>query len=784
MSGRGERTWVDRTLSAAFGAAVALLAWFTGNNAEIPPELWGDIAVAAGIRPPAQPFPFFWTSLASLAVARDGLPGALDLVRLAGPVALGVLAAVSCGLFAGFLPPVLRDFARRTRRGRWIARGLVLVGATLFVCSEPVWRAGRILSPEMTLLFLTAAVLRLGRWSVESSRPCAVLLTGAASGVLAAETPIGFLPPVALALIFHFRNWSPVDEPPPLANPLVRTVTFRRLVWMFATVWLLAVVWNMRSASALGAVGSDAGAFVVFARYLRHYAGATVAALSPAGWLFLAMIAVAPLVYAAVRLRAATDVDRFFQIRHAFFYLIAGGVCVLQSSAFPDCWFWRWTDGAEPVRSAYLLALCLLGTALTAFLSLCVWMTEIFFRNNRRIAAELLRLAGDEGETAALRVARSVRGAGRMLRPVVLVALPTLVLPVLPRLFDSVPRAMASVVNDAARLTAAECGDAALFFTDGALDAAVECAAAAADRPLKTLSLMSGSSPYDVALRTRGVTDEEDRDLLTIGAADALRTWVRAKAPCVSNVALQVGFELWRHDRLPMPPVGGFVARTAGFGAEGPAAGIASARALAERVLAICEKTDPFAAGYPKLNALFSFVQWRLSRMCRMRANAADGRADAEASAAEHALADRLDAANPQWRQVQERMDWIGRQGGMRLTPREGLRLGLDRADFRLARSYARQILATAPDDVAANFAMGMSCFVERQYGRAEQFLKRAREKSPDEPAILNNLAVVLLRLDRYAEAETNAVRALKAFPASTEIKETLRRIRQAREKK
>ena len=163
--------------------------------------------------------------------------------------------------------------------------------------------------------------------------------------------------------------------------------------------------------------------------------------------------------------------------------------------------------------------------------------------------------------------------------------------------------------------------------------------------------------------------------------------------------------------------------------------------------------------------------------------NAADGRNDAESSEKENSLADRLDRFNPEWQKVQDRMDWIGKQHGMRLTPREGLKLGLERGDFRLARSYARKVLAADENDVQANFALGMGYFTEKQYGRAEMHLKKCLIRAPDEPAVLNNLAIVQLRLGRYAEAEANALKALEHLPDSSEVKTTLRHIRSARDK-
>ena len=169
--------------------------------------------------------------------------------------------------------------------------------------------------------------------------------------------------------------------------------------------------------------------------------------------------------------------------------------------------------------------------------------------------------------------------------------------------------------------------------------------------------------------------------------------------------------------------------------------------------------------------------------MCRMRANEADTRKDSAVSEREHVMADRLDSLNPEWQKVQEKMDWIGQRGGMRITPREGLKIGLERADFKLARSYARKVLSMDGDDVHANFALGMSYFTEKQYGRAEMHLKKCLIRAPGEPAVLNNLAIVQLRLGRYAEAEANALKALEHLPDSSEVKTTLRHIRSARDK-
>ena len=161
-----------------------------------------------------------------------------------------------------------------------------------------------------------------------------------------------------------------------------------------------------------------------------------------------------------------------------------------------------------------------------------------------------------------------------------------------------------------------------------------------------------------------------------------------------------------------------------------------------------------------------------------MRADALDKAGKTGEAMEETELADKLDAKNASLAQLRRQMDWVGMQKGARLTLREGMKLGLDRADFRLARTYAQQVLTSNPDDSAANFAIGMGYFVEEQYGRAEIYLKRSLASRPDEPAALNNLAIALMRQGRYAEAETNAMHALKVLPDSSAVKNTVEAIR------
>jgi tetratricopeptide (TPR) repeat protein len=773
MEKEGELTWRDHAVAYGVGAAVALLSWFSGNNAEIPPDLWEEVAVAIGLRPPETIFPCLWRCFTSLLVNCIGLENALVALRILGAVSLGLITGMTFRTFDEILPETLRMRMRRKGWSRRIVRFILLQGAIFFACSDPVWHAGQVFSPTMLLLALTLVAIRMFLHALRTLNQRYAIAMSAVLGLLTAETPFGLLPMIAFPLVVIWRIGKFTTDDEPMSNPLVRVITFRRMSLAFIGGWLAMLVTTtifFRMHDGLAA--HDWNSFTYYVHYLHHYVELVIGAATPVGWIFIFGLVVFPLVMSSVLIRKATDDDSFLMYLHGLFFVWAGLLAFLQSAGWQPFWFWTWTGTQSAVGSKYLLCLCLLATSMTAMISLCVVGVEIYFRNYRRIAMIRYQDAVEDLPEAE-RMVKNFRFIDRVLR-IVLLYEPLLALAmIVPFKFTSPEGEMAAIVNEGTRLTAAECGAAQVLFTDGALDAAVESAAAIQGKKLKAISMMSGSKPYEMYLRTRDAADEEDRGMLAVGAANALRTWVRSKPECATNIALQLGFELWRHDKLPMPQCGGLVARTAGF-----APGVAekereAALALAERILALYADKEPMEIVNHGLKSMFVFLQWRIARMCRMRADAADRAADMKRAMGESELADALDAKNVAYARIRKQMDWVGQQKGMRLTPREGLKIGLDRADFRLARTFAQQVLVSDPENTRANFAMGMGYFVDEQYGRAEVYLKRALARSPNEPAALNNLAIAQLRLGKLAEAETNATKALKAYPTSKEIKKT-----------
>ena len=777
--------FVRRFLALGLGVFTAALSWFSKNNFEIPPELWDDIAVAAKLRPPMYEFPLLWRILVSKAVELLGLADCLYVLKIAGACSLGLLSTLTFIFYSGFCSDGDRAhrMAMRLKKGRLAFFFILCASVLIFVCSEPVWQAGRIFSPAIFAMLLTVSALIFSQRAISECSYYSLLMLGAVSGILASETPLGFLPVVFCGLSFKFRNWNllSVDKLNAQASSIVMTVGVRRMSLCFMVSWVLTMALNLSFYRAYcGCLEENDNLFMGVVGYLLNYLEVIQRSISPLGFILMMLFVIAPLIIIAVSKKELCNLRKLLPVRHITFLLIMGFLAFLQSTGFKSCHFWRLIEGA--ISSEYLLCVGVLSTSLCVFLCMYIFTVDVYFRNYIRV------LKGPYsktvlGESALFqRIMLSYRVFVKILRPLISVFPFLAVLFVIVFKFDATHREMSSIVNAVARQSAEESLGAQMLITDGSFDAGVEIAAAVRGENLKTLSIMSKNSQYDIALRLRGVTNEIDRALLEAGTAEALRTWVKEKNPCASNIALQVGMELWRNDISFMPKAGGLVMRTAGFAPQEASRAADCARGLAERILNLCETSEIFRFKDDKLNRLLMFAQWRLSRMCRMRANEAERENNFAASEKENDLADRLDQANPEWRRVQERMDWVTRQERVRLTPQEGLKIGLERADFKLASVYARQILKYKPDDLKANFAMGMGLFIDEQYGRAEKHLRQCLTKAPDEPAVLNNLAIALLRLGRYAEAETNAVKALKILPNSSEIKTTLRHIRKKME--
>ena len=784
MTSQGASTWFDRFLACVWALGVGVFAWFLNDTKYIPVESADSLLVAFGLRPPASALQLLWHNLVFYTNSHFGIVKTVDILRLLGPISLASLAFVSTRLFSLLLPLSLRTSANPRRWGRAIVYVLPVLGSAIFVFSSPVWALGEVFLPETMalMLFVSAVFFTVRAFRLLSA--ASFIFIGVVSGVLSAETPIGFLIPLFAAVYLRLRCYEEDDAACfYLANPLLRSVLTKWMLVAFVVFWIAGLSVNMSFFCAHNEAGSGVGLFVQLVRVFKSYGVSICSMMAPLGWAFACLVVIFPVVFSSVRVKRATDLKNFLFIRHGFFFLVFGILALLQSSPFSSWWFWRWITDFQLVSSDFVLGVCVLGTAYAAYIAVCVFVVDIYFRNTRTLAREFF---WDENPEVPmiLKIERALVTSGRCYRFVFmpLVALSVVAVVILGRINPTQVRAKAIVdryVADVVR----ECSGTPVLVTDGALDASIELGAAIEGKEIKALSIMSGPGGYEAVLRRRVDKENRYRNELTAGTADALRAWMSDDSPMISNLAVQVGFELWRTNNRKIPECGGFLAKSGGMDGFDAAAGIKAAYSLADEILSFREECDVSDIESPELSSALSRVQWRLSRMCRMRAYAASRNKDGALAEKENDLADRLDEANSEYKKVKKIGDEIlHKNTTLTLTPREGLNISLKRKDFTLAGSYAKKVILQDENDISANFALGMDHFMNHRYNKAEEHLKKALEKAPGEPAILNNLAVVLIRTDRYDEAESYAVKALEIMPKSKEIQETVRRIRELKQ--
>ncbi len=786
----GWQSFRGRLYVLLLGAAVAALAW-AWQFEDVPPDLVENLSTAAGLRPPSATSSLLWQHVAAPLCRNFGVKTAEMVLRAAGHVSLGVLAVLSVVLFEMLLPASLRRGEHVAGWWRVWVRFVLFQGAVIFCCSNPVWNAFRWFSPAtlQTLLVVLTAICVVSHF--KSRRRAPLYPAFALLGLLAADTPVGAVIMVGMVVLLYVR-WRLYGVKPaeaPQENPLANALLPWRLTISFAAGALTGAVLEICAFGDLGGLEAFGWTWGDYALEVPiHYIKTLMAACSPAGALIFVVIAVCPVLTELRFIGRATDDEKQLSYFDGLMFLLCGLVALSQLSGASPLWFWTWAGGEHGcVHDDVLKGIAMFMCSLAVIWALAVFTIELFMRNFRRVATLRFQDAAEaEGAEEAL---ASVKRLQRAVRAIFLLSPVLLFGCVVPFRVQGLEREMLAVVADAARETAEECRDVEWLFTDGGLDAMVELAAAeggrscssAEGRTLRALSMMGGvADPRELYLRTRGVTNAEDRALLESGAADALRMWVRTRPDKAKSYAVQIGFELWRRDGRPMPECSGLVARPDGFSPEEAARGAEAGRALARRVLAIYERGSPEKLSDRLLRNAFVFVQWRLAVLARHRANASDARGQAEPAMEDTRLADALDRKNGALARIKDAMAWASKKKLERMTPREGLQLGLGRADYALARVFALRVLDVAPDDPAANFALGMDFFVQRQYSRAEAYLKRCLVERPMDPAVLNNLAQCRLRQGDPAGALPYAKRAIEVLPDSPEIKRTLERIKAA----
>lgn len=771
----------DRLIAALLGGLVFLalcLFPFPG----VSPEAWGDAAVAAGLRPPETIFPGLWRVVAGVFYA-GGVSAGNSILVWFGRVCAGLSAASAYLLLRSVLALLVRGRLRYSVRRYFVQRVAAVLGAAFFVCADPVWRAGQTFTVDALLMLFTIVQMHLFAGFLLNGRMWRAVSSMLLAGLLAAETPFGFVLLIGCWGVYMVAlHHDALCEDMPILDPIIGSAC----KWRLTLAWAVGVIagialncWSFIDMKGLEAAGKVTGDIPLM--YLVGWWDVMLNAASGLGWTLGIGVCVLPFVVAAMMMPRAVDEEQFLPYHVGAVFFFTGALAFSQLCMLAPLWFWTWSAGIV-VNSAYLQQVWMLCSAGTVMFMVTTLGGDACCRNHIRLAtqrfAELRE--GDSGNPdSPLNQKRGKRGGV----VVFLVAAALLVAGVLPGRALTRTREMLGVVEDFIKEVIAECGDVKWIFTDGSFDARLELAAAEQGKELKALAMMRGNTAYQQYLRKRGVTDAEDKMSLSMGAPMTLRSWMRDRPARMREAATQLGFELWKREGRELPVCSGVLARPIGMSAAECAAGVERTMKIADRILDIYATGGLEKSAGRTIRELFLFVQWRISRLARMRAERADRAGDARGAMEGVKISDKLDNSNESLKRILSDLERQRATTLKQITPRESLQLALARADFTLARRVGETILEVDPDDPNANFGVGMSYVVQKQWTRAEEFLRRGLVKKPNEPAMWNNLAMVSMYLKRFDEAEKQARRALELIPDSAEVKDTLKKISEARAK-
>ena len=743
------------------------------------PSAWGDLSIVAGLRPANELFPGLWRLIGRTIYFCCGTAIANLVMPILGKVFLAVDTFFVYYILRGMLAVLVRLRKSNTIWSCRLARLVSAIGAVAFVCADPVWRANQTFEPTTLIFFLTILSIYLLTRFLRSGHMPAAYFAMLVLGLLCAETPFGF------ALLAGF--WGSYFvllarghlQYMVLLHPFVSQISKWYLTFIWAFGCLLGVAANVLG--YIGMNGLEANGVVVGDLPLNYITGmwhAFMAAGSAGGWILGAGIIFLPLLLSFVMIRRATDEEYFLPYHTGAIFFFAGALAYSQLASLHPLWFWTWIKHPVMVSSVYLQCIFSLMSAATLVCALAIVAVDAYCRNHRRLAMQFNpeALADKEAfdELGSAKLTSNLRRIGLFLVPTLLLA------GLVPGRIQPTTHKMLTIMYDYVKETVCECEGAQWLFTDGAYDCAVELEAAAQGKEIHCLSMIGTNGARDTYIRQESLQDAEDKLSATVGAPNILRTWQRDKPERLPYVALQLGLELWKRAGKALPPCSGVLSRPEGVTKEVLENGVKEGYRLTERILELyTEGGLPPIAG-AQVNDLFLFMQWRLARLARHRAERFDHEGLTDRSLEEIRISDTLDTKNDSLKLILEGMSRLRELTMRQMTPREGLQFALVRADFTLARKYAEPILDADPDDPNANFGMGMSYFMQEQFGRAEEYLMRCLKKNANEPAVWNNIAVLQLRTGRLDEAMKNAKKALSLIPDSAEVKDTVRQIEKA----
>lgn len=767
---------VDWLLAALIGAA-AFFAIVAFSYKGLHPTAWDDCAFAAGQRPAATIMPGIWRVLVRSLFGALGVSGGCAAMALLGKVSFAVVVAFAYMSFKGMLSVLIRLIDGNSVWSKVLSRAVAALAAALFACSDPVWTVGQAFTSDAFTVLLVTFDVYLFVQFLCSGKVTPAYWAMFVMGIVCAETPLGMFMLVVFWGMFHIllRHGSLFHVK--LLEPLKRQSS----KWYLTLFWALGLLAGVTFA-VVGFVKFDGLVYNgislgdVPIRYASELWHMFIGAATPGAWIVGIGASMLPFIIAMVLLRRATDLEYFLSYHVGLVFFVIGCITYSQMASLQPLWFWTFGKSVQ-VQSPVLLFVCMLMTAATVCASLAVVLVDAYCRDHRKLAAQFDPDIDEEGGAKA----------NKLVKPLVIVA-------VFAALFagaawgrrQPATMEMVATVDQYVKEVVDEADGAQWVFTDGTFDRAIELESARRGGSLKCLSLADVSSPQTRYLTAAaGMPDDEDKKSAEMGGANLLRTW-HAKPARIERCAMMFGLEEWtERGGGEFPPISGTLARTKWPTAERREAGIKGGYGVIERIIRFYldhGALAPEAGVY--VNHVYLCMQGHMAYLAHKRAELF-GRSTVDVSRAkqEHELADMLDNKNEARRKILDSMRNMKDHMLRQMTPREGLAYALSRAEFRLASYYAAPILDADPNDVNANFGMGMNYYNSHQYALAEKHMNICLNRNPRQPAFWNNLAVIQMHLGRFGEARMNARKALELLPDSAEIKKTLSQIDEAEKK-
>lgn len=383
-------------------------------------------------------------------------------------------------------------------------------------------------------------------------------------------------------------------------------------------------------------------------------------------------------------------------------------------------------------------------------------------------------------------IGRRVRSIGRhgltvrcMLSGLLMVGVLALFL----RSVDRAERIRLQAIREYASLVADDVQGVRFLFSDGRLDDLLRLEFASRGSQTAVLNTMAAPSPEESARLKALAPESGDRVVFEAGGAEVFKAWARERPDRLASSAWQLGGGIVRRYGKVRQRTSGAVIRSA------DAARTSADDAADARFAEWSQRIGTLAETRPSGGSLlggtddavarcFDALLWRAARLAGERAAQQADKKAAVAEERERQMMRRLDGLNASLRAQGELVERMLPTEKLVVTPREALDVALKRADFALARRYAREILVGTPDDSAANFALGMANLEEKEYFRASICFEKALEKNPNEPAALNNLAIAYMKSGQSEKALKSAERAAQVHPKSPQILQTLSEIR------